>query len=85
MGTLPAIRRHGMTDLAKLLIVLGAILLAAGLLLLFLGRLHLPLGRLPGDILYRGKNTTVYLPLATCLLLSVVLSLVLYVLQRLRR
>jgi hypothetical protein len=74
-----------MTDLAKLLILLGAALLLAGLLLLLVGRLHLPLGRLPGDILYRGKNTTFYFPLATSILLSVLLTLVLYVIGKWRR
>lgn len=68
-----------MTDLGKLLIVIGAGLLAVGILLVVLGRTNLPLGRLPGDIFYRGKNTTIYFPLMTCLLLSVVLSFVLYV------
>jgi hypothetical protein len=74
-----------MTDLAKLLILLGAALLLAGLLLLLVGRLHLPLGRLPGDILYRGKNTTFYFPLATSILLSVLLTLILYVIGKWRR
>ena len=49
-----------MTDLGKLLILLGGALILGGALLLLFGRLHLPLGRLPGDILYRGKNTTFY-------------------------
>lgn len=74
-----------MTDIAKLLILLGAALLLAGIVLLLLGRLHLPLGRLPGDILYRGKNTTFYLPLATSILLSVLLTLILYVIGKWRR
>jgi hypothetical protein len=74
-----------MTDFAKLLILLGAALLLAGLLLLLVGRLHLPLGRLPGDILYRGKNTTFYFPLATSILLSVLLTLILYVIGKWRR
>jgi len=60
-------------------------LVVAGLLLTVLGRTHLPLGRLPGDILYRGRNTTFYFPLATSILLSVVLSLLLYVINRFRR
>jgi len=50
-----------------------------------LGRMHLPIGRLPGDIVYRGKNTTVYFPLATSILLSVVLTLLLYVVGKWRR
>jgi len=74
-----------MTDIAKLLILLGATLLLAGIVLLLVGRLHLPLGRLPGDILYRGKNTTFYLPLATSILLSVLLTLILYVIGKWRR
>lgn len=74
-----------MTDLAKLLILLGAALLFAGILLLLVGRLHLPLGRLPGDILYRGKNTTFYFPLATSILLSVLVTLILYLLGKWRR
>jgi hypothetical protein len=74
-----------MTDLAKLLILLGAALLLAGILLLLIGRLHFPLGRLPGDILYRGKNTTFYFPLATSILLSVLLTLILYVIGKWRR
>jgi len=74
-----------MTDLAKLLILLGAALLLAGILLLIVGRLHLPLGRLPGDILYRGKYTTFYFPLVTSILLSVLLTLILYVIGKWRR
>ena len=74
-----------MTDLGKLLIVLGAILLVAGVVLFLLGRTGLPLGRLPGDIVYRGKNTTFYFPLATSILLSIVLTVVLYVIGRWRR
>lgn len=73
------------TDLAKILILLGVILLLAGFFLLFLGRTNFPLGRLPGDILYRGKNTTFYFPLATSILLSVVLSVVLYLIGKWRQ
>lgn len=74
-----------MTDFGKLLIVLGAALVIAGLVIVVLGRTNLPLGRLPGDILYRGKHTTFYFPLATSLLVSVILSLLLYLLGRGRR
>jgi hypothetical protein len=74
-----------MTDLGKLLIVFGGVLVVAGVVLVVLARTSLPVGRLPGDIVYRGKNTTVYFPLATSLLLSVLLSVVLYVLGRWRR
>lgn len=74
-----------MTDLGKLLIVLGVVLLVAGIVLTILGWANLPLGRLPGDIVYRGKNTTFYFPLATSLLVSGLLSIALYVVGRLRR
>jgi DUF2905 family protein len=71
-------------ELGKLLVFLGILLVVAGLVLMGLGRLHFPLGRLPGDFLYRGKNTTVYFPLATSVVVSVVLSILLYVVSRWR-
>lgn len=74
-----------MTDLGRVLVFIGVILVAGGLILLLLGRSNFPLGRLPGDIVYRGKNTTFYFPLATSILVSVVLSLLLYVISRFRR
>jgi hypothetical protein len=74
-----------MTDFGKLLIFLGLLLLIAGAVLVVLGRTHLPIGKLPGDIIYRGKNTTFYFPLATSILVSIVLSLLLYIVSRWRR
>lgn len=71
-------------DIGKMLVVLGVVIAAAGLVFMLLGRTNLPLGRLPGDILYRGKHTTFYFPLATSIVLSVVLSLVLYLIGRFR-
>jgi hypothetical protein len=73
-----------MTDIGKALLVLGLVLAAAGLVFMLLGKTNLALGRLPGDILYRGKHTTFYFPLATSILLSVVLSLVFYLIGRFR-
>jgi hypothetical protein len=73
------------TDLGKLLVFVGGSILIVGLVLVLLGRTNLPLGRLPGDIVYRGKNTVFYFPLATSILLSVVLSILLYVIGRLRK
>lgn len=72
-------------ELGKLLVLLGVLLVVAGAVVMLLGRMNLPLGRLPGDFLYRGKNTTVYFPLATSLVVSVLLSIVLYVVSRWRR
>jgi hypothetical protein len=69
----------------KLLIFLGVTLVAVGIVVMLLGRMHLPLGRLPGDIVYRGKNTRIYFPLATSILLSVVLTILLYVVSPWRR
>jgi len=72
------------TDLGKMLVVLGLVVAAAGLVFMLLGRTNLPIGRLPGDVVYRGKHTTFYFPLATSIVLSVVLTLVLYVVGRFR-
>ena len=74
-----------MAELGKLLLIIGAMLLVVGFVFVLLGRTNLPIGRLPGDIIYRGKNTTFYFPLATSILLSVVLSVLLYVIGRLKR
>jgi Protein of unknown function (DUF2905) len=74
-----------MNDLGRLLIGLGLILLVAGGVVLLLGRIGLPLGRLPGDVSWRGRNVSFYFPLGTSILLSVVLSLVFYLLSRFRQ
>lgn len=70
-----------MTDLAKLLIVFGLLIALVGALLLVVGRVPW-IGRLPGDIYIQRGNWTFYFPLATSLLLSVVLTLVLWFLGR---
>jgi Protein of unknown function (DUF2905) len=74
-----------MSGLGRLLIGLGFLLLIAGAIILVLGRIGLPLGKLPGDFSYRGKNMSVYFPLGTSILLSIVLSLIFYLLSRFRR
>jgi Flp pilus assembly protein protease CpaA len=71
--------------MGRVLVGIGLAVVVAGLVLMGLGRMGLGVGRLPGDFVWRGKNTTVYAPLGTSLLISVVLSLVLYVVSRLRR
>jgi len=73
-----------MANLGKVLIVAGGLAIVAGLAFVLLGRAHVPLGRLPGDIVYRGKNSTIYFPLASSILISVVLSVVLYLIGRFR-
>ncbi len=69
-----------MQELGRLLLVLAGVLAGAGLILLLLG--HLGAGRLPGDLVIRGKHTTIYLPLATSLLLSLLLTALLWLLRR---
>ena len=71
-----------MTPLGRILIALGLVMVAVGLLVTFAGRLPFRLGRLPGDIYVQGKNTTFYFPLMTCLLLSVLFSVVMWIVRR---
>ena len=71
-----------MVPLGRMLIVLGLALAAFGLLLTFGGRLPFRLGRLPGDVFIQGKNSTFYFPLVTCLILSALFSLVLWIFRR---
>jgi len=72
-----------MHEIGKVLVGLGLLLVAVGALILFAGRVGLPLGRLPGDFAYRGKNVSFYFPLGTSILISVVLSVIFYLLSRL--
>jgi hypothetical protein len=66
----------------RFLIVVGVLLIIAGLAVTYGGRLPLRLGRLPGDIAIHGKNSSFYFPITTCILLSVLVSLVLWILRR---
>jgi len=68
--------------MGRAFIAIGIVLVALGLVLTFGERLPIRLGRLPGDIVIRGKNTTFYFPLVTSLLLSVLLSFVMWLLGR---
>jgi hypothetical protein len=74
-----------MADMGRMLVVVGVALVVIGGVVLLVGRTGVPLGRLPGDFLYRGKNTTFYFPLASCILISVVLSIVLFLIGRMKR
>ncbi len=71
--------------MGRLLIVFGIALVIAGIVVLGLERAGLGLGRLPGDFAYRGRNVQVWFPLGTCIVLSVLLSAVLYLLSKLHR
>jgi Protein of unknown function (DUF2905) len=68
--------------LGRLLITVGVFLIVAGLLVNFGGRLPIRLGHLPGDISIQGKNSSFYFPITTCILLSVLLSLVMWIFRR---
>ncbi len=74
-----------MSDLGRILIFLGLLLLVAGLVVVALGRLNLPIGRLPGDFSWRGRGWWVSFPLASSILLSVILSLILWAINHFRR
>jgi Protein of unknown function (DUF2905) len=76
---------ESVNDLGRMLVGLGVIFLLLGGLILLLGKTGIPFGRLPGDIAYRGKHTSFYFPLASSILLSIVLSIVFYLLSRFRR
>ncbi len=74
-----------MQDVGRTMVVIGALLLVGGAILLLASRMGLPLGRLPGDVAFRGKHFAVYAPIATCLVLSLLLSLLLWLASHLRR
>lgn len=74
-----------MHDLGRILFVLGLLLALVGAAILGLSRFNLPLGRLPGDLTWRGKGWFVSFPLATSIALSLLLTLLLWVIGRLRR
>jgi hypothetical protein len=74
-----------MADLGRAILGLGLVLVLIGAALMVAGRMGLPLGRLPGDFAWRGKNVRVYFPLGTSILISIVLTLVFYLISRMRR
>jgi hypothetical protein len=74
-----------MPGLGRLLIYAGAFLVIIGVCVVLAQKSGLPLGHLPGDFAWRGKRSAFYFPLTTCLLLSAILSLLLYIISRLRR
>jgi hypothetical protein len=74
-----------MFGLARLLVKLGVLLLIAGGVVYLLGRVGISFGRLPGDFAWRRRNVAVYFPLGTSILISLLLTLILYLLERFRR
>lgn len=70
-------------DMGKALILFGLLLVALGFILTL--STSLQIGRLPGDVLIRKENWSIHLPITTCILLSVILSLLMWVVTFLRR
>jgi hypothetical protein len=66
----------------RLLIIAGIVLLLAGIWITLGWKLPFRLGRLPGDIYFRSGNTSVYFPIVTCVLLSVILTLIVSLFRR---
>ncbi len=72
-----------MVSLGRFLIVIGIALVVVGLILSYSGFFSwLKLGRLPGDILVKRENFQFYFPITTCILLSLILTLVVYLIKR---
>lgn len=72
-------------ELGKALLLLGVLLVLVGVFFYFGGKLPFRLGRLPGDIVHKGEHTTFYFPIVTCLVLSIGLTLLFWILSRFRR
>jgi len=72
-------------EIGKVLLVLGGVLVIFGALMLLGGRLPFRFGRLPGDIVYQGRHGSVYFPIVTCTVLSLLLTLVFWILNLFRR
>ncbi len=69
----------------SLRVLVGVLLIVAGVAVLLLGRVRVPFWRLPGDIAYRGKNFAFYFPVASSIVISILLTLFFYLLSRFRR
>jgi hypothetical protein len=78
-------RMDPLREIGKLLLVIGVVLVGAGALLLYSGRLPFRLGRLPGDIVYQGRHGSFYFPIVTCIVISVALTLLFWVVNFFRR
>jgi hypothetical protein len=74
-----------MQQLGRALLIIGAVLIVIGAFLYFGGKLPFRLGRLPGDIIHRGQNSTFYFPLVSCIVISVFITLILWIINQFRR
>jgi len=74
-----------MFELGKTILVFGLVAVLIGAVIMLAARFGLPLGRLPGDVAYRGRHVSVFFPIGTSILISIVLSIVLYLVSRFNR
>lgn len=77
-----AAKRCQNKTVGRVLILIGVFFVIAGVMAMLGERVGIRLGRLPGDLVYRGKNTTIYFPIVTCILLSAVLTLIGWLMNR---
>jgi len=70
-----------LTGMGRILIVIGLVIAGVGLVMVIAGKIPL-LGKLPGDFLFRGKNVSFYFPLTTSILISVILTLIVWLINR---
>ena len=85
MSVVTAIAMDPLRELGKALVIFGIVLAFAGVFLLISGKLPFRLGHLPGDLAYQGRNGSFYFPIVTSLLISVVLSLLFWIVNVFRR
>lgn len=79
------LRMEPVRELGRILLVLGGLLVFIGAFFYFGGKLPFRLGRLPGDIVHRGEHTTFYFPIVTCLLLSVAVTVIFWLVGQFRK
>jgi hypothetical protein len=72
-------------EIGKILLIIGIVLVSAGTLLMLGAKLPLRLGRLPGDIVMQGRNRSFYFPIVTCLIVSVALTVLMWIVNFFRR
>lgn len=85
MSIVAATTLDPLRELGKVLVIFGIVLACAGAFVLIGGKLPFRLGHLPGDIAYQGRNSSFYFPIVTCLLISVAVSLLFWIVNVFRR
>jgi len=71
-----------MDQVGRILVMFGIILITIGGLMILFGKFNIPIGRLPGDIIIKKKNVVVYFPLLTSLIVSVLITLILFIISK---